>query len=99
GNDTEFRVAKQLTAGAGRISDILKEITSLKPAGFAQDAVTRAHMDLLKAELQHVTAQGQIQARRAAALEDVRKLFQAVDEGVEDLGLKPATRVPSVQLR
>ncbi len=90
----DIRVAKQLTDSTAKVAAILSEL--YKPANIASasDAVRNMRLSLLRAELQHVTAEARIQVRREAAFSDIRRLTGSVKNAIACLqtGKTPSGR-------
>ncbi len=78
----DVRVAKRLTGTVAKVASILKELYNPANIATSSAAVRDMKLNLLKAELQHITAEARIQARREAAFSDIRRLATSVSEAI-----------------
>jgi hypothetical protein len=78
---TDLRVIHELNGASARLAEILETYTSAAPK--AHSVIARElQADLAKAEIEHLTNLIKIEARRSAAMDDLRRVYLQAVEGV-----------------
>lgn len=76
---TDLRVVHEIAESSGRLAELLESAKEM-PRKMATVIAKQMQIDLMKAEIEHLTNLIKIEARRTAAMDDMRRIHaQAVD--------------------
>ncbi|MDX1984192.1 MAG: hypothetical protein SFV51_28210 [Bryobacteraceae bacterium] len=78
---TDLRVIHELNGACARLAEILEGFAQPKPKT-ASAIAGEMQAELARAEIEHLTNLIKIEARRTAAMDDLRRIYQQAKEGV-----------------
>lgn len=79
---TDLRVVHELADASGRLAELLETAKSTPPKS-ASKILQEIQLDLMKAEVEHLANLIKIEARRASAMDDLRRIYLQAVDGVE----------------